>query len=147
MPASGRPIVRRVRFSDQSILVITKTDPGEAPTTKWYSQSQQDYLEHQFKMDVLRVQRRLTETQTPSLAPEEWYEFVGLENYMSREALLSTEHRRATHAKAVLQAQARQRILRARDANELALVSAKSSEWIATKCHEVAAMYWVLLDG
>ena len=73
------PIQRRVRFSAESILVITGPVTEEERNTLWYSKQERDCLKKLFRHDVRRLLQKLSTTPMSSIHPEELYAFVGME--------------------------------------------------------------------
>jgi hypothetical protein len=79
------------------------------------------------------------------LGADDVHNMVGLEFYLSNKILMSTHVRRKAHVDAILEAHECHCNDFYNDA-EVSLISRQSSEWVSSKCHQVAAICY-LLDG
>lgn len=144
--SSSKTDVRgRVCFAPRSLLAITEPVSEDEIEARWYSKPERDGLKQQLQHDVRRLVRTLSTTPMSSIYQEQLYECVGLERFTSRDVLHATTKHRSAHVRAVLEAQAEQRMRRRHNAEELACVSRQSSGRGCAKAAKIAAGYWNVL--
>jgi len=134
-----------VRFSNTSRLyVIARATPEEARLL-WNSSKEMADFKCRFAITVRKTWQVLNDTEIhPADKEVLLYNCMGMEHHISPEA---TRERRAKHAQAVLEAQARQRKLGYDDEGlEIGKISSVSSKKTRKRAHSIALLYHQLLS-
>ena len=149
-------LTRLVRFCETSTMIIIERASQSELARRWYSHAERAEFKLRLRADVLAALYKLesasataiTTAPNPIIFPsiDDIYECVGIELFLSRDIFAATPRRRFDHVRYVLEAQSRHNMRLHSFSNageELERISKQSSEWICTRCHTIAAMYWM----
>ena len=137
---------RTVRFAEMSEIAVFGEAKEEELGLMWYSKAERSHFRWQLMQDAATQRRLLATISMDKLGDDDVYNMVGLEFYLSNELLMFTPARRKALVDAILGAYERHCYdLRENIEAEVSLTSRQSSEWVSSKCHQVATNYWTVL--
>ena len=138
-PQRGRS--RSVHFSETSVVTITEQPTDDEIQHRWYSKKETDRMNFRFRQQVDAMKRKINSTPVSRLDPEDFYECVGMERYLSLEVYKRVVLCRRVHARAILTASAYS------NDEQLSKLSELTSEWAVTRSRDFAVKYWVDLEN
>ena len=94
-----------------------------------------------FRQQLVAMRRKINSTPISMFDPEDLYECVGMEKYLSLEVYKRIVRCRRVHLRSILAVQVDS------DAKQLSIISELNSEWTVTRSHDTAVKYWVDLKN
>lgn len=144
MPAPNRNAVTFSEFSN--LAVITQERAGAK--SAWYSSEDRTRFSRQVTRDARQISRYIDSTTADDvMTPEQLYECVGIEMFISRGLAGHIKDTRRRHTETVLREQRRQlQQGGSYDIEKLRRASEKSSHWSKERAMKLATGYSKLLD-
>ena len=139
-PPQRRP--RSVRFAEETSVPITTERPTDDEINhRWYSEKEQGCMNFRFRQQVDAMRRKINATPASRLDPEDFYECVGMEKYLSPKVFERVVLCRQVHVRAILAASVNG------DDEQLSMLSERTSKWSVTRSRDFAVKYWVDLEN
>lgn len=137
LPSSKSSTRRQVSFSPTRQLIII---PQGSTETMFYSQDDVDIFRHNLRHDIQQMRRRFASSEV--ISKEEIYDYVGLEQFTSKEVHQHIMLARRVHIQSVLRVQGQQRLRSdGVDSHVIAMASMVTSRWARQRAEKIALCY------
>ena len=135
---SSKSSTRQVSFSPTRQLIII---PQGSTETMFYSQDDVDIFRHNLRHDIQQMRRRFASSKV--ISKEEIHDYVGLEQFTSKEVHQHIMLARRVHIQSVLRVQGQQRLKGdgVVDSHVIAMASMVTSRWARQRAEKIALCY------
>ena len=148
LPCFSTQVQRLVHFSETSTMIITERATDDEIKRKWLSEEEEAAIQHEFKQQVQAMMMRKTSSSPRAqLDPEDLYECIGMEKFLSNDICTKSALKRRMHIHKILSAQDRQRKMGVCTPELLSMISERSSEWTVARSHAIASKYWGIFES